>query len=227
MVAGIIGWNDEFARALRIGLAQPDPVVAEQVAAWASEIAADAFAFASTGFAAVATLSDVVAGQSNQVFRYLELDPHPIAYLRVMLGVEMCRRFFGIRPVDELASAWQALHPIASASPFVARLIKATLPLLPRIVDLALITPMPCFGGQRLADLVDPQRVAPAALRQMQQSAGAAAFSSSHWIWNECLRLTALSGLRYATEPEAGPAILQQQEDWMVKLGNMTARQAA
>lgn len=227
LVAGTVGWNDEFAHALRLRLAKSDAVVAEQAAAWASEIAADAFAFASTGFAAVATLSDVVAGRSSHVFRYLELDPHPVAFVRVLLGVEMCRRFYGMGPWDELATAWQDLHPIAQAPPLVAGLITAMLPLLPRIVDLALLTSMPCFGGRRLADLVDPQRVAPAALRQLQRSAGAAAFSSSHWIWNECLRLTALSGLRYATEPEAGPAILQQQEDWMVKLGNMTTRQAA
>jgi hypothetical protein len=46
-------------------------------------------------------------------------------------------------------------------------------------------------------------------------------------IWTECLRLTALSGLRYATEPEAGREILQQQEDWMIRLGNMTTQHAA
>ena len=61
----------------------------------------------------------------------------------------------------------------------------------------------------------------------MQRRRGDAAFSSSHWIWTECLRLTALSGLRYAVEPEAGPEILKQQEDWMVRLGNMTVQQAA
>ena len=88
----------------------------------------------------------------------------------------------------------------------VAGLITAIMPALPHIVELALLTPMPAFAGRRLADIVDPQRVAPAALRQMRRDAGAAAFSSSHWIWSECLRLTALAGLRYATEPEVRPA---------------------
>ena len=55
---------------------------------------------------------------------------------------------------------------------------------------------------------------------------GGSAFTSSHWIWNECVRLTALTGLRYATEPEKGPEILKQQEDWMIKLGSMTAKAA-
>jgi hypothetical protein len=56
------------------------------VANWASEIAADTFAFAHTGYAAVAALSDVVSGRGSQVFRFLPEDVHPIAYLRVLLG---------------------------------------------------------------------------------------------------------------------------------------------
>jgi hypothetical protein len=227
LVAGIVGWNDAFARVLRTRLGEFDAAVAEQVAAWASEIAADSFAFACTGFAAVATLADVVSGRGPQVFHFVPWDPHPISYLRVLLGVEMCRRFYGMGPWDDLAAAWQAVHLLSEATAPVAGLIVATIPLLQRIVDAALLTRLSCFGGRHLADLVDPQRVSPGALRELQREAGAAAFKSSHWIWTECLRLTALSGLRYATEPEAGPAILQQQEDWMVKLGNMTVQQQA
>jgi hypothetical protein len=203
------------------------PETAALVASWSSEMAADAFAFAHTGFAAIAALSDVVSGRAAQVFRLFPNDVHPIAYLRVLLGVEMCRRFYGIGPWDELAEAWEELHPIASAPPVVASIVVAIRPLLPRIVDLALLTPLPCFERHRLADLVDPQRVSPGALRLMERDAGAAALNSSHWIWTECLRLTALSGLRYAIEPEAGRQIIQQQENLMIRLGQMTARQAA
>lgn len=226
-VAGLTGWNDIFAGLLRAQLESAGAETAALVASWSSEMAADAFAFAHTGFAAVAALSDVVSGHGAQVFRLYPNDVHPIAYLRVLLGVEMCRRFYGIGPWDELAEAWEELHPIGKAPPLVASLVAAIRPLLPRIVDLALLTPLVCFERHRLADLVDPQRVSPGALRLMERDAGAAAFNSSHWIWTECLRLTALSGLRYATEPEAGRQILQQQEDWMIRLGQMTARQAA
>ncbi len=219
--AGITGWNEAFARAILAQLPDSGAAVAEDVASWSSEMAADSFAFAYSGYAAVVALSDVVAGRGAQVFRYLPGDPHPISYLRVMLGVEMCRRFYGMGPWDELATAWQELYPIKSASALSGSLVAAILPLLPRIVDLALLTPLTCFRGQRLADIVDPQRVAPGVLRELQQKAGGAAFTSSHWIWTECIRLTALSGLLYATEPEAGPQILKQQEDMMIKLGNM------
>jgi hypothetical protein len=145
-----------------------------------------------------------------------------------MLGVEMCRRFYGMGPWDELADSWTALHRVARADAFTAALIDGILPLLPRVVTLSLLTEMACFRGRRLADLADPQRVSPSALRQLQGAAGPAAFTSTHWIWTECLRLTALSGLRFAAEPERGREVLQQQEDWMVKLGQMAStRQAA
>lgn len=224
--AAISDWNEGLARTLRAQLAPAGAEVAEQVAGWASEIAADMFAFAHTGFGSVAALTDVVSGRGGQVFRFLPGDPHPISFLRVLLGVEMCRRFYGMGPWDELDAAWRRLHPLSQASDAVNGLLAAALPLLPRIVDAGLLTPMSGFAGRRLADLVDPQRVSPAALRQMQRDAGASAFTSSHWIWTECLRLTALSGLRFATEPEAGREILRQQEEWMVRLGHLT-RQAA
>ena len=226
-VAGLTGWNGAFAAALRNGLGSIPSEIAAQVASWASEIAADSFAFAHTGYAAVVALSDVVSGRGAEVFRLLPGDVHPIAFLRVLLGVEMCRRFYGLGPWDELEASWVELHPLGQAPVLVAGLVSAIRPLLPRIVDLALLTPLVCFRQHRLADLIDPQRVAPGALRLMQRTAGDAAFTSSHWIWTECLRLTALSGLRYALEPEAGREILQRQEDLMIRLGHMTAQQAA
>jgi hypothetical protein len=222
-VAGIAGWNDAFARTIRTRLAGAGNEIAETVASWTSEIAADSFAFAYSGYAAVVALSDVVAGRGAEVFRFLPADPHPISYLRVLLGVEMCRRIYGMGPWDELASAWEQLYPIRDAPPLGGTIVRTVLPLLPRVVDVALLTPMPCFREKSLVELVDPQRASPAALRQMERKASGSAFTSSHWIWKECVRLTALTGLRYATEPEKGPEILKQQEEWMIKLGHMTA----
>jgi hypothetical protein len=219
----LTGWNDVFAQVIRTRLAGGGNDLAETVASWASEMAADSFAFAYSGYAAVVALSDVVAGRGAEVFRFLLGDPHPISYLRVLLGVEMCRRFYGMGPWDELATTWQQLYPIRHAPPLSETIVKAVLPLLPSIVNAALLTPMPCFRDKSLTELVDPQRASPAALREMERKAGGSAFTSSHWIWNECVRLTALTGLRYATEPEKGPEVLKQQEDWMIKLGDMTA----
>jgi len=222
-VAGITGWNEAFARVVRARMTGAGNEIADTVASWASEIAADSFAFAHCGFAAVVALSDVVAGRGAEVYRFLLGDPHPISYLRVLLGVEMCRRFYGMGPWDELATAWEQLYPTRDAPPIAGTMVTAILPLLPRIVDAALLTPMSCFREKSLAELVDPQRASPAALREMELRAGGSVFTSSHWIWTECVRLTALTGLRYATEPEKGPQVLKQQEEWMIKLGSMTA----
>ncbi len=220
--AGITGWNEAFADLLRVRLAVAGNGMADTAASWSSEMAADAFAFAHSGYAAVVALSDVVAGSGPEVFRLIMGDPHPISYLRVMLGVGMCRRFYGMGPWDELASAWEELHPLRHASPYAAGIVSALAPVLPRVVDAALLAPMRCFQGKSLADIVDPQRAAPSALREMERKAAGSAFTSSHWIWTECVRLTALTGLKYATEPEKGPEILKQQEDWMIRLGEMT-----
>jgi hypothetical protein len=224
--ASLTGWNEALGAALRANLAHAGTDIADHVAGWASEIAADGFAFAHTGYAAVAALADVVSGSGAQVFRFIAGDPHPISFLRVLLGVEMCRRFYGMGPWDELDAAWRELHPLKHANGYVAGLVTAALPLLPRVVDAGLLMPMRGFAGLRLADLIDVRRVSPSSLREMQREAGEATFTSSHRIWTECLRLTALSGLRYAAEPEAGREILKQQEDWMIRLGNMSQQTA-
>ena len=98
-VAHIAGWNQELAAALSQGLAATSSELAGVWAGWASEIAADAVAFVHTGFASVAALHDVLAGETSTVFRHTPGDPHPICYLRVLLGVEMCRHFYGSGPV--------------------------------------------------------------------------------------------------------------------------------
>jgi len=225
-VAGIVGWNEELSELIRAKVASAGREIADLASAWASEIAADSFAFAYSGYAAVVALSDVVAGRGAEVFHYVMGDPHPISYLRVLLGVEMCRRFYGMGPWDDLAHAWEQFHPLRSAPAISATLLEALLPVLPRIVDASLLSPLPCFRGKSLAELADPQHASPGALRQMEQQAAGALFSSSHWIWKECVRLTALTGLRYATEPEKGREILKLQEDWMIRLGGMTAKAA-
>ena len=73
----------------------------------------------------------------------------------------------------------------------------------------------------KVYDATWAQMIGDKTLREMERKAGGAVFTSSHWIWNECIRLTALTGLRYATEPENGPQVLKQQEDWMIRLGHL------
>jgi hypothetical protein len=213
-----LGWNDELAAALRRDL-RNRPAVADIWASWASEIAADTFAFAHVGYASVAALHDVIAGEPETVFAFRPADPHPVAYLRVLLGARMCVRFHGTGPWDDLAQAWMRAHPLAQAPGNVRRLLETSEELLPRIVDICLLRPMTAFGGQALASVVDPSRVRPDVLEGLVRGIGPSLFSSPHWIWTECLRLLALSGYRSATEPARATELAQEFETWMLRLG--------
>ncbi|HKG32863.1 MAG TPA: hypothetical protein VKB22_03960 [Gemmatimonadales bacterium] len=218
--AHITGWNEELAEALERSLPGAPRDVAEVWGSWASEIAADTFAFAHTGYAAVVSLCDVLSGDEATVFQLRPGDPHPIPYIRVLLGTEMCTRFFGAGPWDDLASTWTRSYPLENAAGHgTEALLRRSLPLLPRVVELCLRTPMRAFGGRPLISLLDPGRVKPEALAQLELRAGGGLHTSQHWIWSECLRLLALSGLRAATMPERAPEILKRQEDWMMRLG--------
>ena len=221
-VAHITRWNDELGVTLRQGLqelAGAPPEVAGIWAGWSSEIAADAFAFAHTGFASVAALHDVLAGHPPSVFRYTPGDPHPVSYLRVLLGVECCRYFYGSGPWDALALFWTGQHRAEQAPAEVRRLAEESRPLLKVVVQLTLDTPMRAFDGRPLRSLIAPGRVSPAALQELEARIGPALFTSTHWLWSEPLRILALTGLQLAARPHDLKAILEQQELAMLRLG--------
>lgn len=218
-VAHIVGWNDELAAALERGLASESKALAGMWASWATEVAADAFAFVHTGYAAVAGLHDVLAGDDAFVFQFRPGDPHPISYLRVLLGIEMCHQCFGAGPWDDLARAWTRDYPLENAKSGMQELLPRSLPLLPRVAEISLRRPMRAFGGRPLIALIDPERVKPEALFRLEEQVGPALFTSPHWLFTESLRLLALTGFRAATLPDQAVAVLKQQEAWMLRLG--------
>ena len=221
-VAAIVGWNEELGAALAHGL-QSDAGASAELAAmwasWASEIAADAFAFAHTGFASVAALHDVLDGDSASVFRYLAGDPHPISYVRVLLGVEMCRAFYGNGPWDAMALAWSGVHRLQAAPAETRAIVQNSLGLLKAVVQIALATPLRAFAGRTLASLIAPERVSPAALRELEGRLGNALFTSAHWLWSEPVRILALIGLRVALKPRESEPVLEMQRQSMLRLG--------
>jgi hypothetical protein len=218
-VAHIVGWNEELALSLGVGLQDAPPGVAESWAGWASEIAADVFGFVHTGYASVAALHDVVDGGQTAAFRHIPGDPHPIGYIRVLFGVEMCRQSYGSGPWDDLARSWKEQYPLESAPGATQPLLHASLPWLQRIVNITLHKPMRAFDGRSIVALINPDRVRPATLLAMEQQLGNALYTSMHWIWTESLRLLALTGLRMAIKPEVKAYAARQQEQWMLKLG--------
>ncbi len=223
--AAVVGWNEELASKLADGLTGAPDGVAGAWASWASEIGADAFAFVHTGYAAVAALHDVLAAEDAVVFRHTSGDPHPISYIRVLLGVEMCRQFYDAGPWDDLAQAWVTLYALAKAPGDTRALLEASLAVLPSIVRITLREPMRAFQGRSLAALINPDRVKPAALLAMEQQLGPALYTSMHWIWTEALRLLALTGFRIATTTGKKEDTFEPPEDWLLRLGG--ALQAA
>jgi hypothetical protein len=218
-IAFTLNWNDELADAFRQEFASDAPDVGEAFATWASEIAGDCVAFVCAGYGAVSALHDVIAGESQRVWTVPFGDPHPPAYLRVLLNTSMAVRYYGAGPWDDLARAWTVAHRIENAPPEVRQLHARSVARLPRIVDVCLRRPMRAFGGRPLVSIVDPLRVRPDALRAMERDAGTSLFTSPHWVWSESLRLLALSSYRAATEPSRSRVVAEQFEDWMLRLG--------
>jgi hypothetical protein len=216
--AHLVGWNEELAGALLSRLPAHGGL-ARVWASWASEIAADAFAFVHTGYASVAGLHDVVAGGERSVFGFRPGDPHPVSYVRVLLGIEMCRAHFGSGPWDELRESWVDTYRLTRVRPALRDLLERSAAVLPLVAELSIRTPMRAFQGRPLAALVNPERVRPDALLAMEAQLGPALFSSLHWIWTEALRLLALTGYRAAMTMDDHVSDATRQVSWMLKLG--------
>lgn len=217
-VSHIIGWNEQLSAVLSKQLGGE---LGKVWGSWASEIAADAVAFVNAGYAAVSALRNVVDGGRALVFRFLPGDPHPIGYIRVLLGVEMCRRFYGQGPWDELRALWQKTYPLVDAPPDLHQLLTHSEKRLSEIVDIVLRQPYMAFQERSLTQIVDPMRVSPTALVKLEHRAGPRLYTSPYVVNREALRLLALSGYRFATQPESGMETMRKQQSSMLLLGQM------
>lgn len=223
-VAHILGWNEELRFWLRQVLKSISSEVAEIWASWASEIAADVFGFVHTGYASVASLHDVVSGNDQWVFRFMPGDPHPISFLRVLMGIACCKMSYGKGPWDPMAKVWMAKHPIRQADFDMQRILRLSIKALPKIVKLCLHQPMEALGGKALARHISPKEVSPDALRELEHNLGPDLAGSQYWAQQAPLKLLALSGYRIATEPHRIKTLLEQQQQWMQMLGGGRVR---
>jgi len=218
-VAHILHWNDELSKVLSRQLENTSADLAEAWSGWASEIAADTFAFVHTGYASVAGLHDVVSGDSKFVFHYNPMDPHPISYLRVLLGLAMCKISYGRGPWDQMERVWKHKYNHNRAMPEVRELINMSIPKLMEIASCCLREPMKAFGGKPITYWIQPERVNYDGLSQMVREGGAALHTSNYWVSTEAIRLLALGGYQIATLPDKVPQLLLQQRMWMLRLG--------
>lgn len=212
-VAAQTGWTETLTGSLGRVLAD-DAALRSTWQSWASEIVADIFAFAHTGYASVAALYDVV-GDAHSIHRWPVGDPHPVGWLRTLLGVAMCRHAYGPGPWDYLERAMVAAHPPDEAEPTTAAMLVRSQPRLAAIAAACLDTPVPGFGNRPIGAVIDPRRVGPAALAELERSAGPSLWMSPHWQRREGIRLIALAGLREAERPDRASEWIDRARNWL------------
>jgi hypothetical protein len=212
-VAHLTGWND----ALRDGLGATlvdDPPLRAMWQPWSSEIAADVYAFALTGYASVAALYDVVADERT-ILRWPLGDPHPIGWLRTLLGCALCRQAYGPGPWDGLEQALLTAYPATRAEQSTVPLLLRSQARMPQLARLCLDLRVPGFKDRPPSALLDPQRVSPAALAELERTAGPALWTSPHWKRAEGIRIVALAGLREAEQPDRTGDWAERSRAWI------------
>ncbi|MHA7209546.1 hypothetical protein [Arthrobacter sp. MDT1-65] len=218
-VGHVTGWNAELAEALTTTLAPRSREIAELVASWAGEIAADVHAFGQAGWAPVVALANVVDGTGAAVYRIRPGDPHPFPLIRVLINVALCRSWFGEGPWDRVATAWLGRHPIAGAPPEVAGITRTIVAALPEMVDVCTRRPMAAFHGQPFAKVVDPRRVRPNAIQDFARSAGDSLAVSAYLRRRDPIRVFALLASRIVEDPVRATAHRAALLRWLTDLG--------
>jgi hypothetical protein len=213
-VAYLTGWTESLRDEL-VRLLADDKQLAEMWAPWASEIVADVFAFLHTGFASVAALYDVVCDASG-ILRWPIGDPHPVGWLRTALGCAMADVCFGKDgPWGALLSAMDTHFPLSAADPSVRPLFERSRQRMAAIARTCIDAPVPALGGKAMTAIHDPARVSPAALAELERSAGPALWTSPHWRRAEGIRILALAGLREAEDPAKSTQWIERARGWL------------
>jgi hypothetical protein len=212
-VAHLTDWNG----AMRVAIAQVlanDRELAAMWTPWASEIAADVYAFLHTGYASVAALYDVV-GDAETILHWPMGDPHPIGWLRTLLGCAFSRICFGSNgPWNALERAMTAHYPAERADATLRPLLIRSRTAMDRIARACLSAPVPALEGRPMSSVLDPARVSPASLAELERTAGPALWTSGHWRRTEGIRIVALAGLREAERPETASVWINRARDW-------------
>jgi hypothetical protein len=217
-VAHLTSWTGSVRATLARTLAD-DPQLASMWTPWASEIAADVYAFLHTGYASVAALYDVV-GDARTIFRWPVGDPHPIGWLRTLLGCAMADVAFtgpGPRRWRALEAAMVASHPMTGVDPAVRALLLRSRARIRELASACLSAPVPALGGRPMTSVLDPSRVSPAALAELERSVGPALWTSAHWRRTEGIRIVGLAGLREAQDPSSAATWIERARTWMTR----------
>ena len=184
---------------------------------WSSEIVADVFALVHTGYASVAALYDVV-GDSATILRWPVGDPHPVGWIRTLLGCAMCRLAYGDGDLDRPgavhsagASAADGRTQDVGAAETVTGPAGSDRSCVPNDQDPWLRHPADWLARRPAAKL-------PSTLAGFERDAGASLWTSPHWRHTEGIRMVALSGLREAEQPERAAEWIDRARMWLTGL---------
>jgi hypothetical protein len=237
-VAHMTGWTGELGAALYERMAPVSVLAAETWRSWASEVAADVYAFVLLGYAPLPALATVVDGPSSKVFRMPAGDPHPFGWIRVLFNAGLCRFWFGPGPWDGIARTWLLRHPLSRAGRDAQVVAKASLANLPALADTCTRTPLRAFGGAALSAIADPRTVAPAELARLAERAGASLYTSTYLQRLEAMRVLAWTVIQGHAVPDgravssagttAGTAAAHDDgtELWLRRIGGAVAAAA-
>ena len=226
-VGHLTGWNGELAQALRRTLAPRSAELAETWESWASEVAADIYAFCLAGWAPLPALANVVDGRTAAVFRVIPGDPHPFPWIRVQFNAALCRSWFGPGPWDRVAQAWRGRHDLAKAPREGAELARLSMAAMPDLVEVCTRTPLRAMGGRPVTALVDPRRASPAALEALARQAGASLLTSVYLQRRESIRILTWLATRATLEPSRASEHRRRLEGWLCRLGGVAIAKSA
>lgn len=161
------GWVEELAAELYSSIVSAGYSIelAKHWAYCASELAADFFSLSQSNFASVVGLSEVLMGTPNALFTFIEHDPHPIGWSRIMLGITACRIVLGDGPWNDYDNVLRLLFPLKIAQPKTARIIVDSQPLLEVICKAILYTKMSCFSGKSLSEILPWESQSPTTIK--------------------------------------------------------------
>jgi len=221
------GWNSELASALRKTLSKHSTEVAQMWEGWASEVGADVYAFALSGWAPLPALANVVDGSTANVYRVIPGDPHPFPWIRVMFNAAMCRSWFGSGPWDRIAGSWNVRHDAGRAPRDAVAVAKQSMTAMSDIVAVCTRMPMHAFGGKALTAIANPQRVSPNALAELATRAGASLVTSSYLARREAIRILAWLTTRAQLDPANASEHRQNLETWLTRIGGPSLAKSA
>lgn len=132
---------------------------------WISEIVADLWSVARLGIASAFGLVGVLSLPRPFVFRLAGDDPHPVAWIRVLLACGLGQALYPHPQWQALAALWRRLYPLEHCAPATRRLLGRLDAGIAEFVPLLLAHRAPALGGRTLAQVLGAESLQPQRLQ--------------------------------------------------------------